>query len=96
MSIGIFLGAPGGKGLPARKADNFTVTSEPIVQKIWDPRHLTTLWPSMACYRDSFTIVLYSKKIENTTFRKQDLFPSSGEGGGTYSVGSLRKREPQF
>jgi hypothetical protein len=28
------------------------------------------------------------------TFRKLDLFPSSGEGGGedTYSVGPLRKR----
>jgi hypothetical protein len=30
-------------------------------------------------------------KLENTTFRKLDLFPSSGEGGDTYSVGSLRK-----
>jgi hypothetical protein len=31
--------------------------------------------------------------LENTTFRKLDLFPSSGEGGGedTYSVGPLRK-----
>jgi hypothetical protein len=29
--------------------------------------------------------------LENTTFRKLDLFPSSGEGGGedTYSVGPL-------
>jgi hypothetical protein len=31
--------------------------------------------------------------LENTTFRKLDLFPYSGEGGGedTYSVGPLRK-----
>jgi hypothetical protein len=31
--------------------------------------------------------------LENTTFRKLDLFPFSGEGGGedTYSVGPLRK-----
>jgi hypothetical protein len=31
--------------------------------------------------------------LENTTFRKLDLFPSSDEGGGedTYSVGPLRK-----
>jgi hypothetical protein len=31
--------------------------------------------------------------LENTTFRKLDLFPPSGEGGGedTYSVGPLRK-----
>jgi hypothetical protein len=31
--------------------------------------------------------------LENTTFRKPDLFPSSGEDGGedTHSVGPLRK-----
>jgi hypothetical protein len=30
---------------------------------------------------------------KNTTFRKMDLFPSSGEAGGedTYSVGTLRE-----
>jgi hypothetical protein len=32
------------------------------------------------------------KKLEDRTFRKMDLFPSSGEGeGDTYSVGSLGK-----
>jgi hypothetical protein len=32
------------------------------------------------------------KKLENTTFRELDLFPSSGEGRkDTYSVGFLRK-----
>jgi hypothetical protein len=32
------------------------------------------------------------KKQKNTTFRKLDLFPSSGEGAGdTYSVGPIRK-----
>jgi hypothetical protein len=32
------------------------------------------------------------KTQKNTTFRKMDLFPSSGEGtGDTYSVGPLRK-----
>jgi hypothetical protein len=34
-------------------------------------------------------------KPENTTFRKLDLFLSSGEGGDTYSVGSLRKSSHQ-
>jgi hypothetical protein len=31
--------------------------------------------------------------LENTTFRKLDLFPSSDEGGGedTYSVGPVRE-----
>jgi hypothetical protein len=27
-------------------------------------------------------IVQYSKKLENTAFRKLDVFPSSGRGGG--------------
>jgi hypothetical protein len=30
-------------------------------------------------------------KLENRTFRKLDLFVSSGEGGDTYSVGSVRE-----
>jgi hypothetical protein len=40
-----------------------------------------------------FSIVRYSKRLVNTTFRKLDLFPSSGERGGedTYSVWPLRK-----
>jgi hypothetical protein len=29
--------------------------------------------------------------LENTMYQKLDLFPSSGEGGANYSVGSLRK-----
>jgi hypothetical protein len=46
---------PGGKGRPARKADNLTAICEPIVNKMWEPRRLGTLWASTACYRDSFT-----------------------------------------
>jgi hypothetical protein len=48
---GIFLG---GKVRAAHKADNFTAIGEPIVYKIWDPQHLTTLLASMVCYKDSF------------------------------------------
>jgi hypothetical protein len=44
-----------GKGQPTRRADNLTAICEPIVCKMWDPRRLTTLWASTACYRDSFT-----------------------------------------
>jgi hypothetical protein len=47
----------GGKGRPARKADNLTTICEPIVQKMWEPRRLTTLWASTAGYRD--TLYLY-------------------------------------
>jgi hypothetical protein len=49
---------PGGKDRPAdrpaRKADNHTAIYELTVQKMWEPRRLTTVWTSMACYKDSF------------------------------------------
>jgi hypothetical protein len=35
----------GGKGRPARKADNLTAICEPIVLKMWEPQPLTTLGP---------------------------------------------------
>jgi hypothetical protein len=49
---------PEGKGLQARNADNLTAICEPIVYKIWEPRHLRTLWASTACYRDSYIIII--------------------------------------
>jgi hypothetical protein len=51
---------PGGKGWPAREADNLTAICEPTVWKIWDPGRLTTLWISRACYRDNVTLSLSS------------------------------------
>jgi hypothetical protein len=50
---------PVGKGRPARKAYNLAAICEPIVQKIWEPRRLATLWTSTACYRDTFTFFFY-------------------------------------
>jgi hypothetical protein len=50
----IFLG---GKERPAHKANNLTAICEPIVQKMWEPRPLTTLWAFTACCRVSFTFV---------------------------------------
>jgi hypothetical protein len=50
----------GGKGRPARKADNLTAICKPIVYKMWEPGRLTTLWASMACFWDSFTFVFSS------------------------------------
>jgi hypothetical protein len=47
----------GGKARPARKADNLAAICEPIVQKMLEPRRLTTLGASTACYRDSFTFL---------------------------------------
>jgi hypothetical protein len=44
---------PADKGRKACKSDNLTTICEPIVWKIWEPRRLTTLCASMACYKDS-------------------------------------------
>jgi hypothetical protein len=52
---------PRGKMRPAREADYLTAICEPIVYKMWEPQHLTTLWASTACYRDSFTFLLYAR-----------------------------------
>jgi hypothetical protein len=46
---------PGGKGWPVHKTDNLTAICELIVWKMWEPRHLATLWATLTCYRDSFT-----------------------------------------
>jgi hypothetical protein len=46
----------GGKGRPARKAENPIAICEPTVERMWEPRRLTTLWASTACYGDSFTL----------------------------------------
>jgi hypothetical protein len=39
---------PGGKGLPARRAD-VTAICELIAKKMWESGCLTTLWASTAC-----------------------------------------------
>jgi hypothetical protein len=44
------------KGRPTRNTDKLSTFCEPIVEKIWEPRHLTTLWASTACYGVSFTL----------------------------------------
>jgi hypothetical protein len=49
---------PGGKGRPVRNANKHTAICQPIVYKMWEPRRLTTLWASKACYRDSITFTL--------------------------------------
>jgi hypothetical protein len=48
-------GGGGGKTLPARRTDSHTATCVPIVQKMWDLRHLRTPWTSTACDRDRST-----------------------------------------
>jgi hypothetical protein len=65
----------GGKGRPVRKADNLTAICEPIVLKMWEPPPLTTLWASVACYRDSFILPL-CQFISDTDLLNQHCDPS--------------------
>jgi hypothetical protein len=53
---------PGGKGRPARKADNLTAICEQTVYEMWEPRRFTTLWASKDCYRNSLV-----RKADNLT-----------------------------
>jgi hypothetical protein len=59
---------PGFKGRPARKADNLTAICEPVVYKMWEPRRLTTLCASTACYRDSFTFFYLFKPFHQSPY----------------------------
>jgi hypothetical protein len=42
------------QSLLQKQDDNMIAICEPIVCKIWEPRRLTTIWTSMARYRNSF------------------------------------------
>jgi hypothetical protein len=42
-----------------RAAENLIDTFEQIVKKIWKPRRLTILWALTACYKDSFTFLMF-------------------------------------
>jgi hypothetical protein len=48
-----------GKGRPAHRADNRTAIYEPIVEKMWEPRRVRTLWASTAFYRHNFTLFFF-------------------------------------
>jgi hypothetical protein len=39
----------GGKKRPAPRADNLAAICETTVQRVWEPRRLTTLWAFTAC-----------------------------------------------
>jgi hypothetical protein len=68
---------PGGKGLPAHRADNLTAIYEPIIYKMWEPRRLTTLRASTACYRNSF--IFYFISTENIYNRMKECLKNVAE-----------------
>jgi hypothetical protein len=43
-----------------------TAICELIVYTIWEPRRLTTLWASTACYRNSFTFLPLRYTLQHT------------------------------
>jgi hypothetical protein len=55
---------PWGKGRPARNTD-LTAICVLIVWKMWEPRRLTTLRASTACYGDSFAFFFIINEISN-------------------------------
>jgi hypothetical protein len=61
---------PGGKGRPAHGPDNLTTSCEPIIEKMWESRRLTTLWAFTAYYRDSITFLFLNSllSLKNTLF----------------------------
>jgi hypothetical protein len=69
---------PGGKEWQERKADNFAAIYEMIASKMWDPRCVTTPWVSMACYRDSFTLIQFSSA--GFAWRDKEDCAVSGQG----------------
>jgi hypothetical protein len=42
---------------------------------MWEPQHLTTLWASMACYRDSLTL-----QVKGGEQRAKEYFDFSSLG----------------
>jgi hypothetical protein len=36
---------------PEDNDDNFTAIYKPLVDNMWEPRHITRLWSSTVCYR---------------------------------------------
>jgi hypothetical protein len=67
---------------------DITAICEPIELKIWEPRRLTTLWDSMACYRDRFTFLFYLLYCMNV-----EVGPTlrEGHGLGVNANGMLRR-----
>jgi hypothetical protein len=47
------------KGGRTPNAKKLTTICESTAYKMWEPRHLTTLWASTTCNRDSFTLCIY-------------------------------------
>jgi hypothetical protein len=61
-TLGIFLGVKGARRVRL-------TNSSPSVNRLWQPRRLTTLWVSTASYRDSFNITWYETFLSICRFQ---------------------------
>jgi hypothetical protein len=82
---------PGGEGQPDCKADNLTTICELIIWKMLEPRRLTTLWASMACYRDSFTFTFPNIGTFHMHYRKRNYPNKKNRTATKTNPHSLRK-----
>jgi hypothetical protein len=76
-------------------ADNIIAICEPIVYKMWEPRRLTALWASKACYRATFTFTFsHMEGIQNVNkiiiFRSNHGNETRVEVGSNTSTVNLR------
>jgi hypothetical protein len=69
----------GGKGRPARKADNLTSIGDSIILQMWEPRRLAALWASTICYRNSFSF--YLDLVADTERRNLDCLQTGYQNG---------------
>jgi hypothetical protein len=60
---------------------------------MWEPRRLTTLWTSTACYRDSFTFSFYHVMgtTPKTSMNTQNTYSVKYAQGMTYPQRSFRQ-----
>jgi hypothetical protein len=70
-----------GTGRPGRKALNPAPSVSRLPRKMWEPRRLTTLWASMASYRDGFNFLasyhLCCIRIVVEPYKGRSLLPQS-------------------
>jgi hypothetical protein len=52
-----------GEGQPMLMGNNLTAICEPIVEKMWELRHITTLLTFTDCYRNIFTSLIFKKHV---------------------------------
>jgi hypothetical protein len=56
---------------------------ETIIYKMREPRRLTALWASTACYREQLYALLENEGASTTFYRESLIFLSENEGAST-------------